>query len=182
MNSTTIDLAGEPHTIADDDYSNRLDYCLVKQGWFQRRNMSPMRTSPANSPWQNIPIGDLPPKNRLIMTVINIGTYSYFGDEATLVSGDRYGLRVFESALRTAQEAGKSTFNSGDIVNQVVRQKDAADIEFSQQAIVWRFDDEKLGELIALTESLIVAESAAHQYIDINSPTSTLVIAIGEHA
>lgn len=47
------------------------------------------------------------------MTVINIGPYSYFGDEATLVSGDQDGLCVFESALRTAQEAGRSAFDSG---------------------------------------------------------------------
>ncbi|WP_235660268.1 hypothetical protein, partial [Mycobacteroides abscessus] len=91
------------------------------------------------------------------------------------------GLRVFESALRTAQEAGRSSFDSGGVVNQIVRQKGSADIEFSQQVIVWRFDDEKLSELIALTESLTGAESAAHQYIDINSPTSTLVISVGEH-
>ncbi|WP_457160725.1 hypothetical protein [Mycobacteroides abscessus] len=110
-----------------------------------------------------------------------IGPYSYFGDEATLVSGDQDGLRVFESALRTAQEAGRSSFDSGGVVNQIVRQKDSADIEFSQQVIVWRFDDEKLSELIALTESLTGAKSAAHQYIDINSPTSTLVISVGEH-
>lgn len=115
------------------------------------------------------------------MTVINIGPYSYFGDEATLVSGDQDGLCVFESALRTAQEAGRSAFDSGGVVNQIVRQKVSADIEFGQQVIVWRFDDEKLSELIALTESLTGAESAAHQYIDINSPTSTLVISVGEH-
>ncbi|OHU26737.1 hypothetical protein BKG77_22755 [Mycobacteroides chelonae] len=115
------------------------------------------------------------------MTVINIGPYSYFGDEATLVSGDQDGLRILESALRSARESGNATFDGGGMVNQVVRQNGAADIEFGRQAIIWRFDGAKLDELIALTDSLIRAEAPAHQYFDISSPTSTLVISVGEH-
>ncbi len=88
---------------------------------------------------------------------------------------------MFTSALRSALEVDHAAFDSEGTRHQIVQQSAAADIEIGKQAVVWRFDNAKLGELIDLTESLIAVGTPGHQYADINSPTLTLIVSVNEH-
>jgi hypothetical protein len=63
------------------------------------------------------------------------------GDPAILVNAYRDGMRLFQSAVRSAHESGEATFEFDAIMHHVVRQEGAADIEVGAQTVVWRFDD-----------------------------------------
>lgn len=46
--------------------------------------------------------------------------------------------------------------------------------------MVFQLDGAKITEIIDLTEPLIATNTRRHQYVDIDSPTSTLVISVDE--
>ncbi|KZS54414.1 hypothetical protein A4G26_18490 [Mycobacterium kansasii] len=115
------------------------------------------------------------------MAVFRVKADSYFGDEAILAYADRAGMRMFNSAVISAQKNGQASFEIDGIEHQVIRQKNAADIEQRSRTVVWRLDDAKLVELLDLIEPLIDAEGPGHQYLDINSPASTLTLSVDEY-
>lgn len=115
-----------------------------------------------------------------MMAKFRITPSSYFGDEATLVSADRDGLRLFVSALRSARDIGDSTFASEGVQYRIERHHGAANLDLEQSPALWRLDSEKIAEIIDLTEPLIASNTAGHQYVDIDSPTSTLVVSLDE--
>ncbi|MBU9766054.1 hypothetical protein FR943_19685 [Mycobacterium sp. TNTM28] len=114
------------------------------------------------------------------MTIFRITPSSYFGDAATLATADRDGLRLFVSALQSAQITGVACFDSEGVQHRIEQQSGAAVLEAARDSVVWRLDIEKIEEIIDLAESLIVRGAGGHQYVDIDSPTSTLVISVDE--
>lgn len=115
------------------------------------------------------------------MAVFRLKPDSYFGDEAILACADRAGMRMFNSAVASAQKNGQASFEVDGIEHQIIRQGNAADIEQRSRTVVWRLDDAKLVELLDLLEPLIDDEGPGHQYVDINSPASTLTLSVDEY-
>lgn len=114
------------------------------------------------------------------MTIFRITPSSYFGDEAILVTADRDGLRLFVSTLQAARSTGDATFDSEGVQYRIKRESGAADLEVGDSTVVCRFDDAKITEIIDLSEPLIASNTAGHQYVDIETPTATLIISVDE--
>jgi hypothetical protein len=99
-----------------------------------------------------------------------------------LVCTDRDGMRMFQSAVRSAHDDGAASFAFDAIKHRVVRQDGAADIELGSQNVVWRFDDAKLVEMLNLIEPLVDIIKPAHNYLDdLNSPAETLILSVDEY-
>lgn len=130
-------------------------------------------------------VGDLLPPKAARMTTFHAGFFPDFhlGDSVVLVGADRDGMRIFQSAVRSAHEGGEGAFELHGVQHRVVQQGGAADIEFEWQTIVWRFDDAKLVEILDLIPSLIDKESpGGHQYVDcVHSPAETLILSVDEY-
>ena len=100
---------------------------------------------------------------------------------AILVNADRDGMRMFQSAVRSAHKNGEATFSFDGITHHLVRQGGAADIERGPHTVVWRFDDAKLVEMLDLIRPLVDIPGPGHQYVDdIKSPVETLVLSVDE--
>ena len=127
-------------------------------------------------------IGDLPPSKETRIAVFRVQPFEDIGVPAILVNADRDGMRMFQSAVRSAHEDGAARFEFDGIKHYVVRQDGAADIDLGSQTVVWRFDDAKLVEMLNLIEPLIDIEKPAHQYLDdLISPVETLVLSVDEY-
>lgn len=104
------------------------------------------------------------------------------GVPAILLSADRDGMRVFQSAVRSAQESGTAAFAFDSVSHTVVRHDGAADIELGPQTVLWRFDSARLTDILDLLAPLIDSETPGHQYVDdIRSPAETLVLSVDEY-
>lgn len=88
-------------------------------------------------------IGDVSHSKGTEMTIFRAGFFPNFnwGDDVVLVGADRDGMRMFQSAVRSAHEAGAATFEFDAVKHYIVRQDGAADIDLGSQTVVWRFDD-----------------------------------------
>src|ERR1700749_213260 len=118
------------------------------------------------------------------MTIFRVGFFPDFlwGDDVVLVGADRDGMRMFQSAVRSAHHDGTASFEFDAIKHQVVRQNGAADIEPGSQTVVWRFDDAKLQELLNLIEPLVDIIKPAHNYFDdLSSPAEILILSVDEY-
>jgi hypothetical protein len=128
--------------------------------------------------------GDSPDSKGTKMSIFRAGFFPDFdwGDDVVLVGADRDGMRIFQSAVRSAHEEGAASFELDSIKHYVVRQDGAADIDLRPQTVVWRFDDAKLVEMLNLIEPLVDEEGPGHQYVDdLNSPAQTLVLSVDEY-
>ena len=115
------------------------------------------------------------------MPVLRVQPYEDIGTPAILVNADRDGMRMFQSAVRSAHESGEATFSFDGITHHLVRQDGAADIEVGPHTVVWRFDDAKLVEMLELIPPLVDIPGPGHQYVDyIKSPVETLVLSVDE--
>jgi hypothetical protein len=117
------------------------------------------------------------------MAVFRVGFFRDFKwSDVVLVGADRDGTRVFLSALRSAHEDGKGSFELHGIQHQIVRQNGAADIELGPGTVVWRFDDTKLAEILDMIVQLIDANHPSHNYFDdLNSPVKSLMLSVDEY-
>ncbi|SOJ57413.1 hypothetical protein MSIMFB_04892 [Mycobacterium simulans] len=103
-------------------------------------------------------------------------------EDVVLAVADRDGLRAFQSAVLTAKEEGEASFSIDRVKHQVVRQRNAADVELGPETVVWRLDDTKLAEIVDKNAPMLNSDRPGHQYIDyLNSPASTLVISVDEY-
>lgn len=142
---------------------------------------APEQCAPASSSPDK---GDLPPSKATDMATFRVGFFSDFdcGDDVVLVGADRDGMRMFQSAVRSAHEDGAASFEFGTIKHHIVRQDGAADIELGSQTVVWRFDDAKLVELLNLIEPLVDVLKPAHNYLDdLNSPAEILILSVDQY-
>jgi hypothetical protein len=126
---------------------------------------------------------DRPRSGRTDMTIFRIGFFSGFdcGYDAVLASADRDGMRMFQSAVRSAHEAGEGTFELHGIQHQIIRQDRAADIELGSPTVVWRFDETQLAEILDMAVRLTNVAHPAHNYLDLNSPAETLILSVDEY-
>lgn len=116
------------------------------------------------------------------MTRFRIHPFEDMGVPAILANADEDGLRVFQSAVRSAHECGEAVFESDGITHRVVRQRGSADIELGPHTVVWRFDDAKLIEMLDLIIPMLDDSSPGHQYVDdLKSPVETLIMSHGEY-
>jgi hypothetical protein len=116
------------------------------------------------------------------MAVLRVQPFEDIGTPAILVNADRDGMRLFQSAVRSAHESGEATFEFNAITHHVVRQDGAADIELGPHTVVWRFDDAKLVEMLDLIPPLIDLPGPGHQYVDdLKSPVEVLVLSVDEY-
>ena len=116
------------------------------------------------------------------MAAFRVQPFEDIGVPAILVNADRDGMRMFQSAVRSAHEDGTATFEFDAIKHYIVRQDGAADIELAPQTVVWRFDDARLVEMLNLMEPLVDIEKPGHQYLDdLNSPVEILVLSVDEY-
>jgi hypothetical protein len=116
--------------------------------------------------------------------IFRVGFFSDFdcGYDAVLVGADRDGMRMFQSAVRSAHDDGAASFEFNAIKHHIVRQDGAADIELGTQTIAWRFDDTKLIEMLNLIEPLVDIAKPAHNYLDdLNRPAETLILSVDEY-
>ncbi|BAX95770.1 hypothetical protein MSTE_00427 [Mycobacteroides stephanolepidis] len=116
-----------------------------------------------------------------MVTIFRLGPSSYFGNPATLVEGDQEGMRLFACALHSALENGRATLEGeGGLQHLIEERNGPATITLGQYGVVWQLDRSKLDELLALVDPLIADNTSGHQYLDIRSPTETLVISVNE--
>lgn len=116
------------------------------------------------------------------MAIFQVQPFEDIGVPAILVNADRDGMGMFQSAVRSAHEGGVAAFEFNSVNHHVVRQEGAAAIELSPHTVVWRFDDEKLVEMVELMEPLVHSGRPGHQYVDgLNSPVETLVLSVDEY-
>jgi hypothetical protein len=126
--------------------------------------------------------GDLPPSEGAKMAIFRIGFFAGYDDgyDAVLVGADRDGMRMLQSAARSARDNGSASFEFDTIKHHILRQGGAADIELGPQNVVWRFDDAALAEMLDLIEPLVDIIKPAHNYLDLNSPAETLILSVDE--
>ena len=123
-----------------------------------------------------------PPVKGIVMAFFKVQPFEYFGDPAILVSADREGMGMLQSAVRSAHERGTATFQCAGVSHRVQRQEGAADLQLSPRAVEWRFDDHRLTEILDLIEPLVDGARSGHQYVDdLHSPVETLVLSMNEH-
>ena len=117
------------------------------------------------------------------MAILRVGFFPDFKwSDVVLVGADRDGMRVFQSALRSAHKDGEGSFELHEIQHRVVRQDSAADIKLGSGTVVWRFDDTRLLEILDMVAGLIDADRPAHNYFDdLSSPTATLMLSVDEY-
>jgi hypothetical protein len=130
----------------------------------------------------NLEVSSLPPSKETRMARFRVEPFDDAGYPAILANADRDGMRMFQSAVRSAHETGAATFELDEIKHFVVRQDGGADIDIRSQTVVWRFDDAKLVEMLNLIEPLVNIEKPAHNYLDdLISPVETLVLSVDEY-
>jgi hypothetical protein len=116
------------------------------------------------------------------MAKLRLEPFEDMGDPAILLNTDQAGIRIFESAVRQAQETGVAGFEHDGVKHEIVRADDAADIELGPRRVVWRFDDARLRELLDLMSPMVVSDRPGHQYFDnLKSPVDLLVLSHDEY-
>jgi hypothetical protein len=116
------------------------------------------------------------------MAKLRVQPFEDMGDPAILLNADQDGIRLFQSAVRSAHEDGEATFEFDGIKHQVVRQDGAADIELGPRTVIWRFDDAKLVEMLDLMVPMVNSNRPGHQYVDdLRSPVEVLVLSHDEY-
>jgi hypothetical protein len=116
------------------------------------------------------------------MAKLRVQPFEDIGDPAILLNTDQDGIRIFQSAVRSAHENGEARFEFDGIKHQVVREDGAADIELGPKTVVWRFDDAKLLELLDLMVPMVTSNKPGHQYFDeLKSPVELLVLSHDEY-
>jgi hypothetical protein len=118
------------------------------------------------------------------MAIFRVGFFPDFnwGDDAILIGADPDGMRVFQSAVRSAHEDGEGAFELHGIQHRIVRQNGAADIELGSPTALWRFDGTKLTEILDMAAGLINVGHPAHNYFDdLNHPDATLILSVDEY-
>lgn len=69
------------------------------------------------------------------MAKLRVQPFEDMSEPAILVNADQDGIRMFQSAVRSAHEYGEVTFEFDGIKHHVVRQDGAADVELGPQIV-----------------------------------------------
>jgi hypothetical protein len=103
------------------------------------------------------------------------------GEDAVLLAMDGAGVTTFLTALRDAEQRGSSQLEHDGITHQFVIQVGAADIELGENRVVWRLDHAKAAEIIEDLAVMSSNDCPGHEYVDISTPTNTLVLSRDEY-
>lgn len=116
------------------------------------------------------------------MNIIRVELAPEFrGEDVVLLAMDGAGVTTFITALRDAEQRGASQLDQDGVTHQFVIQAGAADIELGEDRVVWRLDHGKAVEIIEDLTAMSNDNCPGHNYVDISSPTTTLVLSRDEY-
>jgi hypothetical protein len=104
-----------------------------------------------------------------------------WGDDVVLLAMDGAGVGTFADALNDAVRLGSSRLEHGGVTHEFVMQVGAADIELGEALVVWRLDRTKAIEIVDDLTAIKEADGPGHNYVDIATPTNTLVLSRDEY-
>jgi hypothetical protein len=104
-----------------------------------------------------------------------------WGDDVVLLAMDDAGVATFADALNDAVRLGASRLEHGGVMHEFVMQAGAADIEMGEDRVVWRLDRTKAVEIVDDLTAIRDADGPGHNYVDISTPTTTLVLSRDEY-
>jgi hypothetical protein len=104
-----------------------------------------------------------------------------WGDDVVLLAMDGAGVATFADALTDALQRGTCQLEHDGVTHQFVMQAGAADIEVGEDRVVWRLDRTKAVEIADDLTTIRDADGPGHHYVDIYSPTNTLVLSRDEY-
>ncbi|OBF41677.1 hypothetical protein A5724_04920 [Mycobacterium sp. ACS1612] len=94
---------------------------------------------------------------------------------------DGAGVSTFLTALKTAEQQGAFALERDGMTHQFVIQDGSADVELRDARVVWRLDQAKAAEIVDDLAVLNDNDGPGHDYVDISSPTNTLVLSRDEY-
>jgi hypothetical protein len=116
------------------------------------------------------------------MTIIRVELAPEFrGEDVVLLAMDGAGVTTFISALRDAGQRGSAELEHGGLTHEFVIQAGAADIELGEDRVVWRLDHAKAVEIVEDLTAMSRNDVPGHDYVDIATPTETLVLSRDEY-
>ena len=104
-----------------------------------------------------------------------------WGDDVVLLAMDSAGVATFADALNDAVRLGSSRLEHGGVMHEFVMQAGAADIEMGEARVVWRLDRTKAVEIVDDLTAIRDGDGPGHNYVDISTPTTTLVLSRDEY-
>lgn len=106
-----------------------------------------------------------------------------FGDDAVLLTLDRFGVAAILGALRTSIETGSSKTIIDGVVHDFAIIRRRAHIQLRRNQLTWQLDRAKAGEIASGLTALHDSGSASgvHIYVDIQHPAPTLVLSRDEY-
>jgi len=84
-------------------------------------------------------------------------------------------------AFNDAVRLGSSQLEHGGVTHEFVMQAGAADVEVGEGRVVWRLDHPKAVEIVDDLKALADGDGPGHNYVDISTPTNTLVLSRDEY-
>jgi hypothetical protein len=116
------------------------------------------------------------------MNIIRVELAPEFrGEDVVLLAMDGGGLTTFITALSDAKQRGSSQLEHDGVTHQFVIQAGAADIELGENRVVWRLDHAKAVEIIEDLTAMSRSDRPGHSYVEISTPTNTLVLSRDEY-
>jgi hypothetical protein len=116
------------------------------------------------------------------MNIIRVELAPEFrGEDVVLLAMDGAGLNTFITALGDANQRGSSQLEHDGVTHQFVMQVGAADIELGENRVVWRLDHAKAVEIVEDLAVMRNNDRPGHNYVDISTPTNTLVLSRDEY-
>jgi hypothetical protein len=103
------------------------------------------------------------------------------GEDVVLLAMDGAGVTTFITALSDAEQRGAAELEHDGVTHQFVIQTGAADIELGEDRVVWRLDRAKAVEIVGDLTVLSSNDGPGHDYVDIATPTTTLVLSRDEY-
>lgn len=106
------------------------------------------------------------------------------GETVVLLAMDEDGLDAFRSAVATAvqkEQGSSSQLMHAASTHIFAIENGSADIELQKRHVTWRFSPAKLAEVLEKLDAMKASAGPCHHYVDISSPTETLVLSRDEY-
>lgn len=122
------------------------------------------------------------------MSVIRINFLPdfYYGDDAVLLRLDGGGVDEVKAALSEAECRASSRLEHDGVTHEFRIEPGAAAIELDPTHVVWRLDQAKATEIVEVLavpsdEGRVGRPTSGHFYVDMSTPTETLVVSRDEY-
>jgi hypothetical protein len=103
------------------------------------------------------------------------------GGNVVLLAMDGPGLGTLAAALREADRRGSSRLEHDGVTHVFLVRAGAAEVDLGGDEVRWRLDHAKAREILEHLTSMSDSDRPCHQYVDISSPTDTLVLSRDEY-